>query len=744
MALKAKRMNQSLQTKISRLLHVAFGCCLLLFSACKQETISTQNIDNQPNATFIGTAACQQCHTKEYHNWKGSHHDQAMKLANDTTILGNFNNVTFQDKNEQTKFFRKEDGFYVNTQGPDGKNHDYKIEYTFGVTPLQQYIVKFPKGAYQVLTTAWDSKNNKWFSLQKTPNVQPDDWMHWSRGSMTWNTMCADCHSTELKKNYDPETASYRTSFQEINVNCEACHGPGSLHQTFYQQGAHGKRPRLYMDKSTSSKELVDKCARCHSRREPLTKVFDFKGYFLDNYVPSLLVYPTYEKDGQIRDEDYVYGSFVQSKMYHNGVSCRNCHDMHSLKLIKTGNALCLTCHAPKYNEPSHHFHKKNTKSAQCINCHMTGKYYMTNDFRRDHSFRLPRPDQSVKYGTPNACTGCHKNKSAQWAADFIVKNYGAKRADHFSEYLLAGYNGDEQALSHLAQGQKYPEIARATALSLLSNQPSSQKIVEALKTFLPDSAALMRREAVIGLTKLQAQNTDQDVAPLLADSIRAVRIAAAKYFTMLGLTPKDKTTFAKAEKEYLDYLEMNSDFAYGQQEWALYYQAKGNLEKTIQSYQRALEIDNYYNTSRMNLALIQYQQGHPEIAEKLYLKVIEQEPNFGYAYYMLGLLYNEIGDSSKALHFLAQACEKEPFNPRACYNYALKLQETGKYQKSIQVMDKALSYQPDNEDFLYIKLLAQIKSKQNQAAVKTCKKLLQINPLNEQYQQLLAQLQGQ
>jgi hypothetical protein len=290
------------------------------------------------------------------------------------------------------------------------------------------------------------------------------------------------------------------------------------------------------MDTKMDSKEVVDKCARCHSRRAQLTEYFDYSGSFMDHYSPSLLIDPLYELDGQIRDEDYVYGSFVQSKMYHNGVSCKDCHNVHSLKLKKQGNNLCLTCHEPAYNEPSHNFHLVGSEGAQCINCHMPGKIYMGNDFRRDHSFRIPRPDQTVSHGVPNACNGCHENKSPQWAKDVIVSKFGEERADHFSDQLLKGYHGDITAFERLMADGNYPEIARATALSLYANQSLDPSQLNNLVRYLNDSSAIVRNETILSLERMRNQQVANNIIPLLTDSMRMVRISAAQYFNMLGI----------------------------------------------------------------------------------------------------------------------------------------------------------------------------------------------------------------
>jgi tetratricopeptide (TPR) repeat protein len=721
-------------------------CVVLYFliSACnsdKYKNIAPVSVD-LVESQFVGSVSCKECHEEQFASWKNSHHDQAMKIADSMSVLADFNNTSFKNQNINSTFFKKEGDFYVKIERDDGEFHEYKIIYTYGVTPLQQYIIEFPNGAFQCLQTAWDTEKNIWFDLQPDLEVESNEWIHWSGGGLRWNTACADCHSTDVRKNFDNETNTFNTTFSEINVGCESCHGPSSEHNKFYEDPVDGAvPPAIQMPAGMSSKELVDKCARCHSRRTQLTKYFDYTGQFFDHYDPNLLSYPTYELDGQIKDEDYVYGSFVQSKMYHNGISCLNCHDVHSLKLIKTGNALCLTCHVPKYDTKEHHYHKINTDASQCINCHMTGKYYMGNDFRRDHSFRNPRPDQSLKYGTPNACNGCHEDKDAKWASDFIIEKYGKERIDHFSDYLLAGSEGDNEAYKKLFSQYKYPELARATALSHYSNQALTEEDLKDLLKYLKDSSALVRNQAIISFEKSGNQDFAVNIAPLLKDSVRNVRITAARYFNATNIDMSTTVNFETAHKEYLDAMDINADFAGGQHQLALYHQQKGNDELAIKAYRKSIEFDNYYNQSKMNLALLLYQLGIKDESEQLYLKVIEQEPEFGYAYYMLGLLYNEIGNIEKAKKYLLIASSKEPVNINAFYNYSLLLQNEGALIESIDFLNKAIVRFPNSERLLYAKLIALLNSQQYSQAFETCSKLIEIAPENQEYRRIINQL---
>ncbi len=726
---------------------IYFLIFVFLISSCSQDK-SEKYSDIKENttavkSTFIGSESCKSCHQKEFSDWEGSYHDLAMQVADSVSVLGNFDNKTIVFKKIKSTFFKKGNAFYVNTQGHDGNYDDFKIEYAFGVTPLQQYLIKFDNGEYQCLTTAWDSKNNKWFSLlQPSIDINHDDRLHWTGSAMSWNMMCADCHSTNVHKNYDSKTDTYDTTFSLINVSCESCHGAASKHEAYYQDPPKkGTPPIMYMHTEMESTELVDKCARCHSRRSQLTEYFDYKGDFMDHYVPSLLVNGLYELDGQIDDEVYVYGSFVQSKMYHEGVACNDCHDVHSLKLKKQGNNLCMTCHEPSYNTEEHHFHTLNSKGAQCINCHMTGKTYMGNDFRRDHSFRVPRPDQSVKYNTPNACTGCHTDKPDEWASKVIIEKFGSERADHFSDYLLKGYYEDPSAFEILMANHKYPDIARATAINMYGSQPLSSEQLSRLTLYLRDSSALVRNEVVVSLEPYQNEVIAKYIAPMLKDSLRMVRISAARYFNMSNQDVAAIENYKSADKEFLTALHLNADFSSGQHQIALYYQSKGNEEAAIKAYKRAIEIDGYNNRPRMNLALIYYNQGLTKKSENLYLKVIEKEPEFSYTYYMLGLLYNELGDNTKALEYLKLATEKLPFNQNAYYNYALKLQGIGNYAASIVVLERGLKHAPFNERLLYAKLLGEANTNLISNAKATCILLMEIAPNNKDYRQLYQQL---
>ncbi|APY11975.1 hypothetical protein BWZ22_12370 [Seonamhaeicola sp. S2-3] len=702
-----------------------------------------------PDSHFLGDKACAECHADEVKDWTGSHHDKAMQIATDSTILANFDNITFTSQGVKSRFFKKEGNYFVNTEGPDGKYYDYKIEYTFGITPLQQYIVKFPNGHYQCLRTAWDTEKNKWFDLYPDFKVVHSEWLHWSRGGLNWNNMCADCHSTNVRKNYKQEDHSYNTKYALINVSCEACHGPGKTHveQAKKQGDKYVATDGMWMTSETQPKELVDQCARCHMRREQYSSYFNFEGTMMDHYFPQVLTNGLYYPDGQILDEVYVYGSFLQSKMYNNNVTCTNCHNPHSLKLKFEGNALCLQCHAkPTYDTPKHHFHEVNSEGAQCINCHMDGKIYMGNDYRRDHSFRIPRPDQSLKYGTPNACTRCHTDKDDTWAWEEFKKHYGEPDYTHFSDLLAPGFIGEDDGyhkLLTLAKDTIYPEIARASAVSNMTKYYSNE-VIDNMLQFLNDESPFVRGATIDALSEMANEDYAKYFIPLLKDPKRTVRVKA--FFELASLDelqiPEEyKDAYKKVRKEFETHLNVTSDFSGGRAKRGRYYLKKGDLPNAIKAFESALEIDNLNNIVRTNLANLYYRNGQFKEAEEAFKTIISQEPEYGQTYYSYALLLGELNRTEEAITQMQFAIKYMPQNVRFYYNLSLLYDKVNNFKKAEETLVKGLKIAPQNGDLLYVLAYLYQKNGNVTKAKNIAQQLVQLYPNNQQYRAMFNQL---
>jgi tetratricopeptide (TPR) repeat protein len=671
-----------------------------------------------------------------------------MEEANDSTILGDFSDVQFTSNGITSRFFQKDGKYYVNTEGPDGEFADYEILYTFGAIPLQQYMVEFPGGRLQCLLTAWDSDQGKWFDLMPDNRLATDDWLHWTKGSMTWNTMCADCHSTNLQKNYSDTEKTFQTTYDIIDVSCEACHGPGEAHVNYvnsldYQKGKKISGSLMFQPIAQNKKELIDDCARCHSRRGPITEAYDHTGSFLDHYMPSIISPPLYHADGQILEEVYVYGSFLQSKMYNRNVSCIDCHNPHSLDLKFEGNKLCAQCHIPEtYDTSAHHFHETGTEGASCIHCHMPGRIYMGNDYRRDHSFRAPRPDLSEKYGTPNACNDCHDDKSFQWANEAIIEWYGPDRIPHFSPILTAANSGDISVVPDLLSmvgDTSVPQIIQASVVQLLGNinmEGVSQKLISSLN----NDDALIRITAVNSFSNLPQNDRIRHLTPLLSDSVRAVRNRAA--FVLADVSADlffgdEKEAFEKAIAEFETSLKVQADFPMGQLMRGQYYHKKDSLVLAKEAYLEAIRQDPYLAQPYFYLANLKYAEKDLEAAKQDFESAIEKDSNYIEAYYALGLLHAEMQDLQAAEFPLSKAARLSG-NPRYYYNWGLTLQNLNRPKDAENVYLQALSFDPQSEANLYALSILYIQQSQKNKALKTVNQLISLNPQNLEYQNLL------
>ncbi len=647
------------------------------------------------------------CHEDQYHKWEKSHHAYAMMEADSSTVKADFNNTKYSKDGVDFRFFTKNNRYWVNTKSPEGPYKDFEVKYTFGVEPLQQYLVSLPGGKLQALGTAWDTDKNKWFHLYDHLKLTHNEWINWSGGAMNWNTMCAQCHTTYLEKNFDETANAFDTKWKSINVSCEACHGAGKDHidyiasEKYHKEETKVEGSHMQMTSNTPAKMLVNSCAPCHSRRGQLTEVYDHDGDYFDHFLPSLLIDGLYHADGQIQDEVYVYGSFTQSKMYHNNVTCTNCHDAHTTKIKFQDNNLCLQCHEPSYDSQEHHFHPKETAGAECVNCHMPGKHYMGNDFRRDHSLRVPRPDLSAKYGTPNACNDCHDDKSAEWAAQQVEKWHGKERPYHFSEDLILGRRREPEYIADLMKmlaDTAQPVIARATAIQYMHDTPA-QGVHQTIATQLENPEPLIRVQAVRSMADLPADQRISLVAPRLNDATRAVRVAAAD--VLLDAPASQIPTvyqqyFHKARQEYFEYLQANVDSRDGQFAMGQYYDRLNQHKQAEKYYLMALRQDSLYNMSRLNLGVLYNKMGNNDKALLMYEEVIKLEPDYAPAYYSLGLLYAELNRLDKTVEYLKKTISLMPENLRAHYNLGLALQNLGKPQEAEKVYLAALQTAPN------------------------------------------------
>lgn len=582
-----------------------------------------------------------------------------MQVADADTVLGNFSNVTVSYFDTTATFTRREGRYVVTLEDATGEQKAFEVTHTFGVAPLQQYLVDTPGGRKQALQFAWDSRSEvdggqRWYHLYPDEYIGPSDPLHWTGRYFNWNYMCAECHSTDVRLGYDFDTDSFDTTYSEVSVGCEACHGPGSHHIAQAEVNAFNDTWGLAVDLDdrqgaawiinpatgiaershpNESRRQPEACGRCHARRSVAAADYEYGRPLADTHMIALLDENLYHPDGRIQDEVYVYGSFVQSKMYAAGVTCSDCHDAHSatLRAGSNPNDICSTCHLPTKFATSDHSAEN---VGDCVSCHMKDTTYMGVDARRDHSFRIPD---------------------------------AGKQPDHYGPIIAAGRAGEaNDALLRGLADLSYPPIARATMLSLLgpTDATASQEV---LARQAGDTDPLVR----IGLLRALRAQSPEVVANtgthLLRDPVRSVRIEAA-------------LTFA----DYRDLLPLEDARAF---------------ISAAQDYRDAMLASAFMPDAAISLAGFESRLGNQSEAAGLYEHAIQTGENLARVQNAYGLYRVRSGDSQAALPHLKRAMEIEPDTAWFAYVYGVALNSLGQPDDAIAVLRGAHERFPDDID---------------------------------------------
>ena len=741
---------------------------------------------SKTTAAFVGSEACAECHHVEAEAWHGSQHKHAMDHATDKSVLGDFNDASFDYYGVHSRFFRKDGKFLVETDGPDGKLATFEVKYTFGLDPLQQYLVEFPDGRLQALSLAWDSRpkdkgGQRWVHLYPNEEIKHDDILHWTKLNQNWNFMCAECHSTGVRKNYDAASDRFATTWSEISVGCEACHGQGSNHVAWaHDKGSwwpFGRRDDADMgllvrfrerdgvawnhntktgqpERSVAPAELrkeVEACGLCHARRGQFSENW-FPGQWLsDTHAIALLSRGLYSADGQMIDEVYNYGSFKQSKMFAAGVTCSDCHDPHSAKLRLSGDAVCLQCHSTKYANANHTHHEGASASIGCASCHMPARTYMVVDTRHDHSFRIPRPDLSMKLETPNACNDCHKDKSAEWAAQAIEGWYGPNRRgfQNYADAFHAAWTDTRDAptlLATVARDNNAPAFARASALTELNSYLSSSNIDLARKG-LSDLDPMVRIGAVDMLEGVPGTQLWPILSPLLSDNSLGVRIRAVSLLADVPPASQpdaDRERFERAAAEFVSAQRLNADRPEARATLGNFYARRGLTTDAEAEYKAALRLSPQYAPAAVNLADLYGRLGKNSEGESVMRAAVALTPNDAGLHYALGLVLVRLKQSDEALEELHRAVELDPNQPRYAYVYAVGLHSAGRTGEAMAALKENLARHPVDRDTLLALISFSRDAGDVFTALHYAEQLLKIDPTNREVATLIEALQHQ
>ncbi|MDQ8037772.1 MAG: CDC27 family protein [Pedobacter sp.] len=748
---------------------IALSLCALLLIAAgaaglwwKNHQKSSSNVTaSGKQFVLVDEAQCAGCHQAQFKSWQGSHHHLAMQDATPATVLADFSGVSFKDQNGSSRFLQEKGKFLVETTGGDGKTARFEVTHTFGIEPLQQYLLSLPNGRLQAFTIVWDTEKKKWFSLHGKERIAANDELHWSKPAQNWNFMCAECHTTGLKRNFDIASNSYNTQWHSLGVGCQSCHGPASGHLDWAKshQKKNGKGSGFAVALPVSdSAAILDTCGRCHSRRAPLRDGYVPAHKLADDYLVSLLSPTLYHTDGKIKDEVFEYGSFVQSKMFMKGLNCADCHDPHSGKTRLPGNQLCSSCHnasaaaarpgintaglqKKNYDSIEHTRHQPGTPGAACVSCHMPGKFYMGNDFRHDHSFSIPRPDLSKALDSPNACNSCHADKSADWAAGKIKEWRGAQaRPKTFGEFMKVLREGGADASGQLLQftsDPSHPPIQRATALQSAGNYPgvnSRRSITQAMS----DTDPLVRQAALDAMGNLPPAEQIALAGPLLRDPVKSVRITAAWQLStlapQLGNFSSDwKQAMAEYEAVQKQLVERPESLG----NLAQIYRQREEPAQAWQAMEQALRLNADFEPALVMKSEMLGASGNHEGALQLLRDALQRQPKSAGLQHAYGLALVRGGKHKEALAALKRASELAPDNGNYAYVYAVALHDLGQPAQAIKVLDAGIKRNASQRSLWMTAIRYRQEAGDSAAAQALALRWLRINPGDPALQQL-------
>lgn len=690
-------------------------------------------------AEYVGSANCSNCHQPQVKDWQESDHYHAMALADAESVLGDFSGNTLTFNNLTTRFYRDADKYRVEIEQSPGQIESFEIKYTFGFDPLQQYLVELDDGFIQALNIAWDARTEaaggqRWFDLRASEDITTDHLFYWKNHFQNWNARCADCHSTNVLKNYDASSHSYTTTWSEINVACESCHGPASRHLELVDNNEFTKSETGFGLSSfediqwvysagdsianpigEKSDRHVDMCGACHSLRTQLGGHSSSEDYH-DSQRIQLLQSPSYFSDGQIQEEVFVLGSFMQSKMYEQGVTCTNCHNPHSGKLLATGNTLCAQCHQPAvYDLSEHHHHQAGSEGAQCVNCHMPERTYMTVDDRRDHSFTIPNPMRSQDLSVPNACTQCHTGRKNEWVSE-TMEQWDVQATDGHWGYLSHALEGVDilatRPATDLLRQQSLPAIVQASLMEKLARMPSRVSAETAAQQ-LTDANPMVRRAAVSAMQNMPVDLRWQVLSPFLDDPSGSVRfeIASVLISGYSELLLEQQAQLLPLIDEYRQMLAVSSDSPSTQLTIASLELGMRNLPVVEAAYRQALRIEPNFVPALLNLADFYRSVGQEAQGQPLIQKALSVAPESGAANHTYGLYLVRQKDYRAALEYLKAAVEAEDAEPRYAYVYAIALENSDQIEQAIEVLTAAINRWPTQYDLLLTQVTFMDKS---------------------------------
>ena len=713
------------------------GLAAVFFTPPPSDLLEPAN-DVQVFAAYASSASCRDCHREAFERWATSHHalaERALAPSLDRRFFDPSRTFTHASQTSATRASGPR--LELRTAGPNGKPEWFACERVIGVDPLRQFLIPATGGRWQVTELAVDSRRGDWFDVYGDEDRQPGEWGHWTGRGMNWNQMCAVCHNTRLRKNYQSAPDAYSTTMVEPGVGCEACHGPMANHVTWQmprRQPAKGDPTIRRFGKPLT----LSTCGQCHARRSELTGEFAPGEHFLDHHA---LVIPdaseVYYPDGQVREENYEYASFLSSRMGNAGVWCMDCHDAHAGPPRTLDNSLCQRCHAapiapaPKIDESAHSHHRAGEPGDRCVDCHMPLTVYMARHPRRDHGFTIPDPLLTKQHGIPNACNRCHTDQNTAWALETTEKWYGERmaRPTRRRAQILARARQGEAAvvpeLVRLANEESIP-LWRASAASLLENWCTEPGAKAMLLKFTRDHDALVRGRAARALERLASLSNPaaiRSLNDLLNDPVRSVRVDAAWSLR------RTLDTNGVAGRDLLRDLRLNLDQPQGVMRHGVFLLDRGQVAEALPWMQRAVAWDPGSAILRDSLAVCLSGLGRTAEAVQQLRDACRLAPRDAAFRFRLGLALNEAGNLPEAIASFEAAVKLDPAFGRAWYNLGLAHAAEQRLDEASLALGRAETLDPTDAMIPYALATVLARAERAEEARAAAQRALAIRP---------------
>jgi hypothetical protein len=598
-----------------------------------------------------------------HRRWAGARHSKMLQPASPATVLGDFAAGAVTLRGARFTLARDGDRYFVEGPFPAADRRRHQIAFTLGSRRVQHYLTRLPDGRIVVLPPAWDVERREWF--HNLDIVNPEESAE--NPVQVWNSSCYGCHVSGATKGFESRSGTYATRWSDFGTSCERCHGPGDTHVKQYaaasRRGAIRSSAIVVPTRLTPERSTMV-CAQCHSLRDITVPGFMAGADYFDHFTPVLEYAqastsdPAYWPDGRPRRFSNDAIGLWQSRCFLDGkATCTTCHadphepdvDRHP-ELSRAGNAICASCHAPIVAAGARHTrHAAGSPGSACIACHMPRTVVSLRSRMPDHTISVPAPENTVRHGIPNACTECHQDRDAAWAAGRLAdwhpngrRTRLIARADAFS----AARTRDPSALDaliRLAGDDAQPPLIRANAVGYLRFYPGARAETY-LAAALSSPHAPVRLTAALGLGEpgFRRDRVIPVLVNALDDASRAVRVAAALALVNLKATGLDGPAaqrFDQARRDYLRRAELLSDDAEVQLDAGKLLLLTRDADAAAGLLETSLRLDGGRHAARYFLALARLAQGRVEDARAQLVRIPAGDPHAAMAARVLATL---------------------------------------------------------------------------------------------------------